>query len=142
MTVFHNVHQNKCQTGRCCYLAPTSCQTKMFPRRSIFSQRLKVTPVYLSILCPGLGVLGDGDQAGGSESAGPGLPPRGAALHGDPPQQRAPGPEERPHEGPAQLHPGSHRPGAAAVCSQRCNLFSMTYRRMNTTQGWRRNIFN
>lgn len=68
---------------------------------------------------PGLGVLGDGNPARGSESAGPGHTASGAALHGDPAQQRTPGPEECPHEGGAELHPGSHRPGTAAVCSQR-----------------------
>lgn len=75
--------------------------------------------VSLSVLCPGLGILGDRDQARGSESAGSGHTPRGAALHGDAPQQRTPGPEERPHEGSAQLHPGTHRPGTATVCTQR-----------------------
>ncbi len=72
-----------------------------------------------SILSPGLGVLIDRDQAGGSESTGSGLAPRGAALHGDPTEQRTSGPEERPHEGRAQFHSGTHRPGTAAVCSQR-----------------------
>lgn len=37
-----------------------------------------------SFLCPGLGVLSDGDPTRGSESAGPGLPPRGATFYGDP----------------------------------------------------------
>ena len=73
----------------------------------------------LSTMCPGLGVLGDRDQARGSDGAGPGHAPGGAPLHGDAAQQRAPGAEERPHEGGAQLHAGSHRPGTAAVCAQR-----------------------
>lgn len=86
----------------------------------LFSWRLQVVPVLcLSILCPGVGVLSDRDQAGGSESTGPGHTPRGAPFHGDPTQQRTPGPEDWPHEASAQLHPGTCRPGTATVCSQR-----------------------
>lgn len=73
----------------------------------------------LSILCPGLGVLSDRDQARGPEGTGPRHAPGGAPLHGDPTKQRTPGPEERPHEGGAQLHPGTHRPRTAVVCAQR-----------------------
>lgn len=75
--------------------------------------------VSLSVLCLGLGVLSDRDQAGGSESTGPGLTLRGATLHGDPTQQWTPGSQECPHEGSAKLHPGTDRPGTAAICSQR-----------------------
>lgn len=104
-------------------LASPFCQTKlpcMFLEVCILSCGLQMAPVVsLSILCPGLGVLSDRDQTGGSESAGPGLTPRGATLHGDPTQQWTPGPEECPHEGSAQLHSGTHRPGTATICSQR-----------------------
>lgn len=74
------------------------------------------------ILCSGLGLLRDRDQTRRPESPGPGLSPGGAPLHGDPAQQRAPVPEGRAHEGGAQLQPGPHRPGTAAVCSQRYGL--------------------
>lgn len=66
-----------------------------------------------------MGVLGNGDKTRGSQGTGPGHSPRGAPLYGDPTEQRTAGPEERPHEGCAELHPGSHRPRAAVVCAQR-----------------------
>lgn len=79
----------------------------------------QITDGTCCILCPGLGVVCDRDQTGGSESKRSRLTARGATLHGDPTQQWTPGTEECPHEGSPQLHPGPHRPGAAAFCSQR-----------------------
>lgn len=83
-----------------CSFAPGAC---------VFLRRLQMAlAISLSVFCPGLGVLSDRDQTGGSQRAGPGLTTRGATLHGDPTQQRLPGPEACPHEGSAQLHPEPH----------------------------------
>lgn len=106
-------------------LVPQFCFVSMFekenPSAEVIAPRSLMTDGVCSVSAvhPGLGVLGDGDRAGGSEGTGPGLATGGAALHGDPAQQRAPGLEERPHDTSAQLHPGPRRPRTAAVCPQR-----------------------
>lgn len=66
-----------------------SNKASLFPSswRSVLSCRFQIAPVLSSsILCPGLGVLSDRDQAGGSKGTGPGLAPTGTTFHGDPTQ--------------------------------------------------------